>query len=185
MFKSPLKHAPVPARRNALLTSLGQNLPKQSCFFGVFLCFRHSLYLGVRLKLRCNVSAYILPIELFLTTVNVLGTCSQTAGNNRPHPSLRVPLSPSLLWGSRLGTLTISVLWNQEGNMLQSGRRKFTTPPRHWWRVDGTQWYFISSTACPSHSVTFSVVFLFVRHSIGLWLNVRPGFLSLCVCKKL
>lgn len=136
MFKSPLQRAPVPARRNALLTCLGQNLPKQSCWF--FLCLCQSLYLGVRLKLRCKVSAYILPIELFLTTVNVLGTCSQTAGNNRPHPSLRVPLSPSLLWGSRLGTPTISMLWNQEGNMLQSGRRKFTTPPWHWWLPSST-----------------------------------------------
>lgn len=178
MFKSPLKRAAVPARRNALLTSLGKNLPKQSCC--VFFCAScQSLYLGVRLKLRCNVSAYILPIGLFLTTVNVLGTCSQTTGNNRPHPSLRVPLSPSALWGSRLGTPTISMLWNQEGNKAEGeslqhllGTDDYPLPlMKGGWNT--VIFYFLNSVSLSRMASTLLpfqfVFFLFVRHSVGLW----------------
>lgn len=150
----------------------------QSKVVGVFLCLCQSLYLGVRLKLRCNVSAYILPIGLFLTTVNVLGTCSQTTGNNRPHPSLRV-LSLCFV---RLTPRHTNYFYAVKQGRKHAAKRKekvYNTPLAlmttlfHLWGVDGTQWYFISSTACPPHKWPvvryFFSFFLFVRHSVGLW----------------
>lgn len=91
----------------------------------------------------CNVTTACKRAEVmlcfFYDTAAKVKFHSRLAGSEEW--SLTVPLSSVWLMPEHMCPLFM--LWNKEGNILQRGRRKFTTPPWQKWAHSSTQSHFI------------------------------------------